>query len=65
MVLNFTSTAYQLASSIPNWLTFKLLRLVQILNRLLYLVEMLYGSDDVEDDIDSMLLNLLAPSIRK
>jgi hypothetical protein len=35
-------------SAIPKWRTFKLLRWVQLLNRLVDLDEILYGGDDTE-----------------
>jgi hypothetical protein len=51
------------ASTIPKWRTFKLMRWVLLLNRLVDLDEILFGGDDVEDDIDSILLNLVASTI--
>jgi hypothetical protein len=36
------------ASTIPKWRTFKLLRWVQLLNRLVHLDEILYEGDDIE-----------------
>jgi hypothetical protein len=36
------------ASTIPKWLTFKLLRWVQLLNRLVDLDEILCGGDGIE-----------------
>jgi hypothetical protein len=36
------------ASTIPKWRTFKLLRWEQLLNRLVDLDEILYGGDDIE-----------------
>jgi hypothetical protein len=36
------------ASTIPKWWTFKLLRWVQLLNRLVDLDEILYVGDDIE-----------------
>jgi hypothetical protein len=36
------------ASTIPKWRTFKLLRWVLLLNRLVDLDEILYGGDDAE-----------------
>jgi hypothetical protein len=36
------------ALTIPKWRTFKLLRRVQLLNRLADLDEILYGGDDIE-----------------
>jgi hypothetical protein len=51
------------ASAIPKWRTFKLLWWAQLLNRLVDLDEILYGGDDVKDDIDSMLLTLVASTI--
>jgi hypothetical protein len=53
------------ASTIPKWLTFKLLRWVQHLTSLVDLDEILYGGDDAEDDSDSILLNLVASTIPK
>jgi hypothetical protein len=35
------------------------------LNRLVDLDEMLYGRDDIEDDLDSILLNTVASTILK
>jgi hypothetical protein len=37
-----------IASTIPKWRTFKLLRWLQLLNRLVDLDEILYGGDGVE-----------------
>jgi hypothetical protein len=37
-----------IASTIPKWRTFKLLRWVQLLSRLVDLDEMLYGGDGIE-----------------
>jgi hypothetical protein len=48
-----------IASAIPKWRTSKLLRWVLLLNWLVDLDEILYGDDDIEDDIDSILLNLV------
>jgi len=36
------------SSTIPEWPTFKLMRLVQLLNRLVHLDEILYAGDDIE-----------------
>jgi hypothetical protein len=36
------------ASTIPKWRTFKFLKWVQLLNRLVDLDEILYGGDDIE-----------------
>jgi hypothetical protein len=36
------------ASTFPKWRTFKLLRWVQLLNRLVDLYEILYGDDGIE-----------------
>jgi hypothetical protein len=46
MALKMTSTPYY--SIIPNWQTFKLLRWLQLLNRLVDLDEILYGGDGIE-----------------
>jgi hypothetical protein len=48
------------ALTIPKWRTFKLLRWVLLMNRLVDLDEMLYGDDDIEGDLDSILLNPVA-----
>jgi hypothetical protein len=48
------------ASTFPKWRTFKLLRCVLLLNRLLVLDEGLYGGDDIEGDLVSILLNPIA-----
>jgi hypothetical protein len=52
------------ASTIPKWRTFKLPRLVLLLNRLLGLDEILYGDDD-DVDLDSTLLNPVVSTIPK
>jgi hypothetical protein len=36
-----------IASTIPKWQTFKLLRWVQVLNRLVDLVQIFFGGDDI------------------
>jgi hypothetical protein len=51
------------ASVIPKWRTFKLLRWVLLLNRMVDFYKILYGGDDIEDDLDSILLNLIPPNI--
>jgi hypothetical protein len=51
------------ASTIPKWQTFKLLRWVQLLDQLVDLDEILYRDDDVKNDFDSILLNLVAATI--
>jgi hypothetical protein len=38
---------------------------VQLLNRLVDLYEILYGDDDIEDDLDSILFNPVASTISK
>jgi hypothetical protein len=48
------------ASTIPKWRTFKLLRWVLLLNRLVDLDEVLY-----EDDLDFILINTVASIIPK
>jgi hypothetical protein len=48
------------ASTIPKWRMFKLLRCMLHLNRLVDLDEILCGGYDIEDDIDSILLSLAA-----
>jgi hypothetical protein len=53
-----------IASTIPKWQTFKLLRWVLLLNQLVDLNEILYGGDDIEDDLDSILLNPVASTIK-
>jgi hypothetical protein len=44
------------ASTIPKWCTFKLLRLVLLLKLFVDLDEILY-EDNIEDDLDSILFN--------
>jgi hypothetical protein len=53
------------ASTIPKWRTFNLLRWEQPLNRLVDLDEILYGGDGKEDNLDSKLLNPVASTIPK
>jgi hypothetical protein len=53
------------ASTIPKWWTFKLLRWMLFLNRLVDLDEMLYEDDGIEDGLDSILINLVASIIPK
>jgi hypothetical protein len=50
--LKMTSISYfnPVVSTIPTWLTFKFLRWVHILNRLVELDEILYSGDDIEGD---------------
>jgi hypothetical protein len=52
------------ALTIPKWRTFKLLRWVLLLIRLVDFHEILYG-DDIEGDLDSLLLNPVASTISK
>jgi hypothetical protein len=47
-----------MASIIPKWWTYKLLRCVLLLNQLVFFHETLHISVDVEDDIGPSLLNL-------
>jgi hypothetical protein len=54
-----------IASTIQKWRTFKLLKWVLLLNRLVDLVKILYEGDDVEGDLDSILLNHIASTILK
>jgi hypothetical protein len=53
------------ASTISKWLTFKLLRWAQLLNRLVDLDEILYGDDGIEYYLDYILLNSVASTIQK
>jgi hypothetical protein len=53
------------ASTIPKWWTFKLLRLVLLLKRLVDLDEILYEDDDIEGDLDSILINPATSTIPK
>jgi hypothetical protein len=53
------------ASTFPKWLTFKILRWVKLLNRLVDLDEILHGCDDTEDDLYSILSNVVASTIPK
>jgi hypothetical protein len=55
----------KVTSITPKWLTFILLRGVQLLNQLVDLDEILYGCDDVEGDLDAILFNPLASTIPK
>jgi hypothetical protein len=41
-----------IASTIPQWLTFELLRCLHLLNRVVDLDEILYSGDDSEGDLD-------------
>jgi hypothetical protein len=52
------------ASTIPKWRTFKLLRWVLLLKRLVDLDDILYG-DDTKGDFGSILLNPIASTIPK
>jgi hypothetical protein len=47
------------------WRNFKLLRWVQILNRLVYVDEILYGDGDIIGDLDSVLRYPVASVIPK
>jgi hypothetical protein len=53
------------AVTISKWHTFKLLRWVQLWNRLVGLDEILYGDEDIEGDLDSILLNPVVSTIPK
>jgi hypothetical protein len=53
------------ASIISKWRTFKLLRWVQLLNRLVDLDETLCGSDDIEDGLDFILFSTVVSTVRK
>jgi hypothetical protein len=53
------------ASTIPKLWKFKLLRWLLLLNRLEDLDEILYGDDDIEGDLDSIILNPVASTIPK
>jgi hypothetical protein len=44
----YSITLNSVPSTIPKWRTFKLLRWVILLNRLVDLDEILYGGDDIE-----------------
>jgi hypothetical protein len=50
------------ASTIPKWRTFKLPRWVLLLNLMVDFDEILYD-DDIEDDLDSILINSVASTI--
>jgi hypothetical protein len=54
-----------LASTIPKWLTFKLLRWVQRLNGLTDLDGILYGGDGIEYYPDYIPFNPVASTIQK
>jgi hypothetical protein len=53
------------ASTIPKWRTFELLRWAQLLNRLVDLGEILYEDNDIEDYTDSIVINPVASTIPK
>jgi hypothetical protein len=53
------------ASTIPKYSTFKLLRWVLLLKRLVELDYILYGDDDIEGDFDSILINPVDSTIPK
>jgi hypothetical protein len=53
------------ASNISKWRTFKLLRWMLLLNRLVDLDEVLCGDDDIEGDLDPILLNPVTSTIPK
>jgi hypothetical protein len=55
---------YPISSTILKWQTFKLLRWMLLLNRLVDLDEILYGNDDIEGGLDS-ILNPVASTIPK
>jgi hypothetical protein len=57
--------ANPVASTISKWRKFKLLRLAQILSRLVDLDEVLYGGDGIEYYIDYILFNPVASTIPK
>jgi hypothetical protein len=54
-----------LASTIPKWRTFELLRWVQLLNRLVDLHEILCGGDAIEDDLGAIFSNPVHSTIPK
>jgi hypothetical protein len=63
MTLNITFDCIlfsPVALTIPKLRTFKLLRCVLLLKRLMDLDEILYGDDDIEDDLDYKLINPIA-----
>jgi hypothetical protein len=51
--------------TISKWWTFKLMRWVLLLNRLVDLDEILYGDNDVEADLDSISDDPVASTIPK
>jgi hypothetical protein len=53
------------ASAIPKWRKFKLLRWVLLLNRLVDLDEILYEDDDIEANLDYILFNPVASTVSK
>jgi hypothetical protein len=53
------------ASTVSKCRAFKVLRWVQILNRLEYLNELLYEDDKFDSDSESMLFRLVASTIPK
>jgi hypothetical protein len=66
-MLKMTSTPYYsiVASTIPKWRTFKLLRWSQLLNRLVDLDEILYGGDGIEYYLYYILFYPIASTIQK
>jgi hypothetical protein len=53
------------ASTIPRWRTFKLLRWLQLLNRLVNLDEVLYGADGIEYYLDYLIFKPVVSTIPK
>jgi hypothetical protein len=53
------------ASTIPKWTMFEILRWAQLLNWLVDLNENLYGGDGIEDDLNSVLLTPVASNQSK
>jgi hypothetical protein len=52
------------ASTISKWRTFKFLRLVKLLDRLVDLDEILYGGDGIEYYLGYILFNLIASTFQ-
>jgi hypothetical protein len=52
-----------ISSAIPEWPTFKLLRLFQTLNRLVDLDETLFAGDGIQYYLDYILFNPIASTI--
>jgi hypothetical protein len=55
----------KVTSITAKWRTFKLLRCVHLLNRLVELDKILYGGDSIEDDLEAIFYNPIPSTIPK